>query len=226
MAGVAVEFTYHTGLPREIFHDARLVGSWDVAGRYSDVWTEQPMAVIRTADGERGFRATVSLDDSQLGSTFRWGVLLNAPAGANRWAIVAELNDRHSTARHRTFILRGAQREDYYLTTCRALGAQKLHPAGRDRPAIRFSVWAPNAQKVEVVFGRIDRVTGRGGYIGDHGEGIDTTAGHHGAIELHGSEAGIWANPEGCLYWASELGGPWRQPLLNAGLLPHPLAEQ
>ena len=187
MAAVPVDFTYDTGLTRDMFHAARLVGSWDAAGRYSDVWTERPMAAIRTDDGGRGFRATVMFDDSQLGSTFHWGVVLNAPAGANRWAIVTEVGDRHSSARHRTFTLRGAQRETYHLTTCRALGAQKLYPAGRERPAIRFSVWAPHAQKVEVVFGRIDPLTGRGGYIGDRGEGVD------GAIDMRRSEAGVWA---------------------------------
>ena len=187
MAAVPVEFTYYTGLARDIFHDARLAGSWDAAGRVSDLWTEQPMAAVRTEDGGRGFRTTVMFDDSQIGSTFTWGVVLNAPAGANRWAIVTEVNDRHSTARHRTFTLRGAQREDYYLTTCRALGAQKLYPDGRARPAIRFSVWAPNAQKVEVVFGRIDPATGRGGYIGDGGEGVQDT------VDMRGPQGGIWA---------------------------------
>ena len=193
MAAIPVEFTYYTGLARDIFHDARLAGSWDAAGRYSDVWTEQPMAALRTEDGGRGFRATVTFDESQIGSTFRWGVVLNAPAGANRWAIVTEVNDRDSAARHRTFVLRGVQQEAYHFTTCRAVGAQKLHPGGRDRPAIRFSVWAPNAQKVDVVFGRIDPVTRRGGYIGDHGEGIDTTVGHQGAIAMQRFGSGIWA---------------------------------
>jgi len=187
MAAVPVEFTYYTGLAREIFHGARLAGSWDATGLLADVWTERPMAAVRTEDGGRGFRTTVMFDDSQIGATFQWGVVLNAPAGANRWAIVAEVNDQHSTARHRTFVLRGAQHEEYHLTTCRMLGAQKLHPGGRARPAIRFSVWAPNAQKVEVAFGRIDPVTGRGGYIGDQGEGVD------GVVGMHRSAAGIWA---------------------------------
>ena len=71
MAAIPVEFTYYTGLARDIFHDARLAGSWDAAGRYSDVWTEQPMAALRTEDGGRGFRATVTFDESQIGSTFR-----------------------------------------------------------------------------------------------------------------------------------------------------------
>jgi len=187
MAGVAVEFTYDTGLTREIFSDARLAGSWDAAGRRSDVWTERPMDAVRTEDGGRGFRTTVVFDDSQVGSTFQWGVVLNAPAGANRSAIVSEVNDRHSTARHRTFTLAGPERQTYHLTTCRALGAQKLHPGGRERPAVRFSVWAPNARQVDVVFGRIDAATGRGGYIGDAGEGVD------GVIAMHAGADGVWA---------------------------------
>ena len=35
-----VEFQFVTGLKRAIFRNARLRGSWDGNGRYSDRWTE------------------------------------------------------------------------------------------------------------------------------------------------------------------------------------------
>jgi 1,4-alpha-glucan branching enzyme len=78
---------------------------------------------------------------------------------------------------------------EYHLTSGRRLGAQKFvssgegdssdnpgssrrksasSPANRRALQIRFSVWAPNATKVEVVFG-----TKRSGYIDDQGGGID-----------------------------------------------------
>ena len=43
MAMQKVEFQFITGLKRAIFRNARLRGSWDGSGRYSDDWTESPM---------------------------------------------------------------------------------------------------------------------------------------------------------------------------------------
>ena len=38
-----LEFQFITGLKRAIFRNARLRGSWDSNGLYSDSWTEIPM---------------------------------------------------------------------------------------------------------------------------------------------------------------------------------------
>ena len=40
---LVVRFRYLTGLKRELFRNARLVGSWDGSGRFSAVWSETPM---------------------------------------------------------------------------------------------------------------------------------------------------------------------------------------
>ena len=70
----AVEFRFLTGLKRSIFHNARLAGSWDRAGRYSDQWTESSMIERLGDDGCPGFTATIRLDLADCGRTFKWGV--------------------------------------------------------------------------------------------------------------------------------------------------------
>jgi len=67
MATIPVQFTYLTGLRREIFSNVRLTGSWDENGRYSDQWTSAPMQQTIAEDGCPCFTATVQLDDSQIG---------------------------------------------------------------------------------------------------------------------------------------------------------------
>src|SRR5205823_1731366 len=51
-------------------------------------------------------------------------------------------------------------------------------------PGLRFSVWAPNAQNVEVVFGRRHN-----GYIADDGDGIDPD---RPVLPLTPGPGGIW----------------------------------
>ena len=61
------------------------------------------------------------------------------------------------------------QIEDYYFTYTRRLGARKFFTARcSGQPDLRFAVWAPNAQQVDVVFGQPAN-----GYIADDGDGID-----------------------------------------------------
>ena len=52
-----VEFWFMTGLSRSIFRNARLRGSWDAAGRYSDQWTDSPMLQHIGPDGARPSKA-------------------------------------------------------------------------------------------------------------------------------------------------------------------------
>ena len=174
MATIPVQFTYLTGLRRDIFRNVRLTGSWDENGRYSDQWISIPMQQTTGEDGCPCFTATVQLDDSQIGWQFRWSVILDGPAGNDLWGIPTEINDGNSTERYRSFNLHPSgtqQQQRYYLTHCRRLGAQKYYTSGTSQPAIQFAVWAPNAQNVEVVFG------GPSGYIADDGSGMDTTRG-------------------------------------------------
>jgi 1,4-alpha-glucan branching enzyme len=173
-----VEFTYFTGLKREIFRNARLWGTWDAQGRWSQDGLETPMTAILAEDGCPGFTATVDLDDGEIGKVFRWGVRFDTPAAANLWAITTEVPAADKDDRAREFKLApvdGKQSEAFYLTYARRLGARKVFDrrpgtskAPASPPGLRFAVWAPNAQNVEVVFGDPAR-----GYIADDGHGID-----------------------------------------------------
>ncbi len=184
MAHVPVNFTYHSGLNRGLFRNVRLVGSWDSSGRFSDQWSESPMTPALDETGCPCFTATVLLDDSQVGLQFHWGAMADTPKTPNRWAIVDEVPDANSGLRHRSFTLAaGGQSEHYWFAVGRRFGAAKYFPAGQTDPAIRFSLWAPNAQKVDVVFG------GPSGYIADDGTGADPTTGPFPLAKRNG---GIW----------------------------------
>ena len=172
MATKKVEFQFITGLKRAIFRNARLRGSWDDHGRYSDNWTEYPMSEKVDKDGCPIFTASVSLDLADQDKTFKWGVVLDGPQGSDFWGIPTEVQDVNSVERYRQFRLKGGgvacQVERYYFTYIRRLGANKHFAAGSSTPGLLFAVWAPNANQVEVVFG--DPNTG---YIANDGNGID-----------------------------------------------------
>lgn len=157
MAKTNVQFRYLTGLKQEIFRNARLAGSWDSSGRYSQVWSEVPMTPGQAEDGCPCYTATVELDDLELGKTFRWGVRLDGPSAPNVWGITTEVNDMNSSDRYREFEFKpdgGTQTQDFYFTYARRLGARKVFSSGTAAPGLRFRMWAPNAQAVEVVFGK------------------------------------------------------------------------
>jgi 1,4-alpha-glucan branching enzyme len=154
-----------------MFRNARLRGSWDTSGRYSDDWTESPMAEGIGTDGCPIFRVSISFELADQDKTFKWGVVLDGPQGGNFWGIPTEVRDVNSVERYRQFRLRGTgaqQIERYYFTYGRRLGANKYFTGGNSTPGLRFAVWAPNAQRVDVVFGKP-----ASGYIGDDGTGID-----------------------------------------------------
>lgn len=187
MAPIPVQFTYITGLSRNIFRNVRLTGSWDANNRYSNQWSSIPMQQITGADGCPCFTATVQLDDSQIGWLFRWGVILDNETDTNLWGIVTEIDDQNSTQRDHTFELRTPstqpQQETYYLTHCRRLGAQKYYPTNTNQPDIRFALWSPNAENVEVVF------CNGSGYIADNGYGIVSSPA---TLPMARQAGGIW----------------------------------
>ena len=81
------------------------------------------------------------------------------------------MNDADASDRYREFAFEptaAEQTQDFYLTYGRRLGARKCFSSDSGAPGLRFSVWAPNAQRVEVVFGMPTI-----GYIADDGDGID-----------------------------------------------------
>src|SRR5262245_13965955 len=210
MAKIAVRFRYLTGLKREIFRNARLTGSWDVAGRVSAVWTETPMVAGTAEDGCPCFTATVQLDAAGLGTRFRWGVRLDGPGAPNVWGIPTEVPDMHSTERFREFELTSApesRQQDFYLTYARRLGARKVFSGTGAAPGLRFTVWAPNAHGVDVVFGRSSN-----GYIADDGDGIDLA---RPVLTLTKATGGLWESsvlPD----FASFEGAPYMYRLKNA----------
>ncbi|MEW5803039.1 MAG: alpha-amylase family glycosyl hydrolase [bacterium] len=180
---IPVRFMYSTGMKRDLFHNARLTGSWDRSGRYSEQWTESTMEPGVLEDGSICFTATVALDEAEAGREFRWGVIFDAPQGPNQWGILTEINSTASADRYRTFVLEPGgtdrpQEEIYHLIHCLWLGANKQYTtargdtgiAGRDEAGLRFAVWAPNAEKVDVVFG------GESGYIADDGAGMNESS--------------------------------------------------
>ena len=194
MAMQTVEFQFITGLKRRVFRNARLRGSWDGCGRYADDWTEVPMQEEIGADGCPIFKASVSLDLTEQAKTFKWGVVLDGPQGANFWGIPTEVQDINSVARHCQFRLDASgavpQVERYLFTYGRRLGANKHFAVGSATPGLRFAVWAPNAQSVEVVFGNP-----ASGYIADDGAGIDPA---QPVVALSRLADGIWeGGPQG-----------------------------
>jgi len=183
MALIPVTFEYRTGLRGASFLGARLTGSWNATGFASAQWSSTPMQAFAADDGCPAFRATVQLDDSQIGDRFEWGVSLSTRDNPDVWGIPTEVDDPASTQRNRSFMLSGAgQTQHYYLTHCRRLGANKLFGDPQAEPGVRFAVWAPNARNVELVRGEA-----AGGYIWNDGRGITAT------IPMHRGEDGIWA---------------------------------
>jgi 1,4-alpha-glucan branching enzyme len=181
-----VEFQFFTGLRRKIFRNARLCGSWNSSGRYSDIWTESAMQESIGEDGCPIFKASIALDLADQDKTFKWGVVLDGPQGANFWGIPTEIHDANSVERHRQFRLAANvshQTERYYFTQGRRLGANKYFAEGSISSRLRFACWAPNAQKVEVVFGHPDS-----GYIAND-TSIDSS--RH-PVTLVRSAEGIW----------------------------------
>jgi 1,4-alpha-glucan branching enzyme len=197
MAKIPVTFTYHTGIKRSFIKNARLMGSWDNSGIYSDNWTTVPMSEEMGEDGCQSFRATTELDSSQVGREFRWGVSIDTQTDEIHWGIATEINDHQSIERYRSFQLNSSPHEQrYYLTHSRRLGAQKYFKPGETSPRIRFSVWAPNAENVEVVFGEFINGERETGYIADDGHGIDQSIGNNGSLPMVRVEDGIWETEE------------------------------
>jgi 1,4-alpha-glucan branching enzyme len=189
--GIAVRFVFFTGITRTIYSNARLLGSWDRAGKQSQQWSAMPMALEIAGDGSICFSATIEFDPDEINKTFHWGVIVDGPAGPNQWGVATEINATASSDRYRSFVLspksaiKTRQEEHYYLSHHRFFGAVKQKIAGQKKPGIRFAVWAPYAEKVEVVFG------GASGYIADDGSGALDNKGFA-PILLSAHKNGLW----------------------------------
>jgi 1,4-alpha-glucan branching enzyme len=205
MVRFSVHLVYLTGVNGDIFPGvrARLHGSWDNSGHYTDTWTISNMVRDIAEDGCVCFRAGIQLE-GEMGQSFKWGVSFVHPDGTESWAIPTEVKDTASRERYRSLRLSGPDQEErYYLTHNRWLGANKVrHANGTD--GVRFAVWAPNAQAVEVVMGTIwDRKDPKGtpsttpvtfpdiagGYIANDGTGIHSG---WGPFALSRAKDGVW----------------------------------
>jgi 1,4-alpha-glucan branching enzyme len=185
-----VTFVYHTGLRRAAFGAAQLSGSWDASGAYASAWSSTPMQPFSDAAGCAAFSASVDFPDAAAGTTYRWGVAVDGPAGNGVWAIATEVSDPNASDRYRSFVLgAGSGTEEYWLSNERRFGAQKAYDGSGGAPALRFAVWAPNAQSVSVVFARAG--DGSSGYIDDSGGGIDPQAP---VVALAATGGGVWSN--------------------------------
>lgn len=187
-----MKFVYDTGIRRKLFRNVRLVGSWNSAGCSSDEWTEVPMREVESLDHAVVFEADVPLAASEVGKEFHWSVLHDGPLGLDREGIVTEKPGLDHQALHRTFTLTDdvSAEQRYYLTHVRRLGARKVRQDNDGDFGLRFAVWAPHAQAVEVVFGRAEC-----GYIADDGTGIDP---NRPVIALARAADGVWsAGPDG-----------------------------
>ena len=84
MPTIPVNFEYRTGLRLSFLVSARLSGTWNAQGLRSEQWSSAvPMEAFTGDDGCPTFRATVQIDDSQIGQTFNWGVTVSTAARAN-----------------------------------------------------------------------------------------------------------------------------------------------
>ena len=136
MAWLRVQFEWLTGLKHPIFHNVRLVGSWDRRGRYSNQWCTIPMKEFSAPEGCTAWRVDVLLDDAQRGWIFRWGVIVDTQLQKRAWGVSMEVGDPNSSEQSRSFELREeGQVERYWLTQCRRLGANKFWHKGAKGPA-------------------------------------------------------------------------------------------
>jgi 1,4-alpha-glucan branching enzyme len=191
-----VRFLFVTGLRREVFRNVRLTGSWDERGRHAAEWSVTGMTPMRWHDGTLAYEAHLPLAPEDAERTFRWSVLVDSADRRDVRAVPTEAPaDQDGGAEpllERRFVPASSSGEErYHLSTARLLGAQKHYRAGGTDtpPGLRFLVWAPNAEAVEVVFGRAQH-----GYIADDGTGIDPD---RPVIELRRGDSGLWqSNPD------------------------------
>lgn len=179
-----MRFLFVPGLRGEPFRNVRLTGSWDDKGRYSDAWSTVEMEAIPWEDGAVAYRASVDLDPRDADRQFGWSVLVDGVDVRDASAVITEAKPEGGDASNgprlqRLFVpSKSGDVEQYYLCLSRRLGAQKVYravetateadPRAKGEASLRFSVWAPHAEAVEVVFADRSR-----GYIANDGSGID-----------------------------------------------------
>lgn len=167
-----------------MFVNVRLAGNWNQEGRQSVDWLITPMEPFTDDSGCLAFKAEAAFSPEETGKTFAWSVILDAPGRTDLCGIAAESGSFAESFLHRFFTLTDQDSgESYRLTSCRRLGANKAYRDGTEEAGIRFSVWAPHAQKVEAVLASPDA----NAYIGDDGRGVAK------AFSMTRDASGIWS---------------------------------
>jgi 1,4-alpha-glucan branching enzyme len=188
MTPLSVRFRYYTGLTRNPFRAASLLGSWTADGLVSrDGWHSSPMGPFVGEDGCRGFAADLTFDPAGAGSSFAWGVLLTRADGSTVWGVAAEVPEADRAAQELRFTLKpaGSARQvvSHHFSHQQWYGAHPRSSAGSATGELRFAVWAPNAADCRVIFG------GPSGYIADDGYGVDATLPH---LPMTRDPDGVW----------------------------------
>lgn len=161
MAGPVVSFAYYPGVDRvPAGTRVDLCGSWAPDGTAgTGAWSRRPMTRARDETGAACFTADVPFGPAMAGTGVCWGTWVRLGGDqAEVWGVAAEVPDPASTAQVRTFVIAqpsagGPQRERYRLSWHRLRGAQR-YPSPGAPTELGFSVWAPDATAVEVVFGQ------------------------------------------------------------------------
>lgn len=118
---------------RDSVRGARVLGSWDQQGHFSDSWEHSAHSMRKMPDGT--FQAQVALDPNHR-EDWQYGIMIDGPSGPDTWAITEEENPRFRSADDKAV---------YHSTTIHQNGANRQ---GKD---IAFRYWAPHAQSVSAV---------------------------------------------------------------------------
>lgn len=205
---IPATFQFSVGLKTPLFHSVQLVLSWE---RPQDLLALPfiPMEMGLGEDGCPYFEATVQLDEQRAGQKLYWSVLGYGPAGSLEPLVTLEAGEPSSwddwNHLYRCLVFEGRPtREVYRFCLARWLGANARRPSSEsDQRKIEFSVWAPFAQRVELVRAKVwdwtnpeknlfahpsvwERVCG--GYVGDQGEGMEEEA-----IPMTRDPKGVWS---------------------------------
>jgi len=183
MATIKVIFEYYSGVKHKAFRNVRLLAGWTDKGRPGPKMRALPMSPFQAPDGCPAFQAEALFDSAEIGRTFEWSVMVDVPGRPNIRGIMTEEGDFESSSLNRSFVLNeSGSVERYWLTHGRRLGANRFYAADRERPGLQFSVWAPNAQKVETVIADDEK----SGYIWSDGRNVGQT------LTMKRDEGGIW----------------------------------
>ncbi len=128
-----VRFIYDPDIYQNMMDNLTLIGSWDNKGRYSTHWTSRPMH----RDEQGRWIAEVELTDDGP-HPWEWGVLADAPAGKQKWAVFQEGNLKLDIS--------GPHPNAEYAPT--RLTYMGVTHQGEN---VTFRFWAPNARSVKVV---------------------------------------------------------------------------